>query len=91
MARAGFEQIEVKAGGKGWWKAIGEGDRHILIQSTGDRPHLCPDWKTRRATISIYRGPDLQENLEHHEIAYTVDDLVLFLEEMQTIREGEVN
>lgn len=87
MAQFGFEQIEVQ-NGKAWWKAIGDSDKHILIQSTGPRPHLCPDWKGRRAAISVYRGPGLQENLEHQETAYTTDDLVLFFEE--TIGQGSV-
>lgn len=94
MENAGFDQIEVGTG-RVYWKELDQRGRHVLIQAVfveqkkrGRRvisetvticPSLFPNWTTRLPQISVYAGPELQENFQHQEIAYEPDDLVEFL------------
>lgn len=67
-----------------FWKPLNEyGGRHIIVEGTGENQSQYPNWKDRFAQISIYRGPQLREQLEHREIAYEFADLEAFLHELK--------
>src|ERR1700733_16028906 len=82
MALAGFELIDIDLK-KVFWKAVDERGRHVVVETIGDTARVFPDWDTRHAQISIYRGSRLCEGLLHREVAYSIDDLNAFIDLLQ--------
>ena len=83
----GFEPIDFH-GRQMFWKELCPNGKHVVIETIGGATSAqIPDWKKKRALITMYSGPDLCGNQIHQETAYTIDDLLEF---MKDLREGKV-
>jgi hypothetical protein len=82
----GFEEIEIKDK-LAYWKEVGDYGEHIILTST-EPDKILPYLRINSvgfsipALVTIYKGPDLMENLVHKEIAYNGEDLEAIMHDM---------
>lgn len=77
----GFEIVQFHSN-RIYWRQLGRRGEHATIETIGGTSYQIPDWKSRRLQMSIFRGPELCSRILHQETAYTQEDLLLFIEEI---------